>query len=416
MRGLPLLLSITIYFISSLGGVSIVKLLNYHYCFVSWWIFALLSRSTWILSAVFHCILQYREGISLNTSRKQLGLYCLVAVGLSLVEVVNSFSMSILPGSLYMLLKGSDVGWSMILSYFLLKKKSCYSVTKLLAAALIILGIGAVLVVDVVEDKMHLQQRSSDASTASMSVSTAAILCLGGAMLNSLCSVGTEAMLKQTLKEEQDRLLETHQDSSSKSPSKLLLSNAYSMYTSFFSFGLLLIPLSIFSRREQYNEDRYLSISSNSTSSCPDATNIDDTYNLTAVRVTILICLALLAISRFLERLCKHFICVYDSAVTFSMAQAARRWLGIYIVGWMFREEFAKGMIIGSLISGVGFVLHGYDASKNNTAGKNSDQQFDYKKLASSLNLFGMDDTTSSASEEIELPGKRPCTTDISGG
>lgn len=127
--------------------------------------------------------------------------------------------------------------------------------------------------------------------------------------------------------------------------------------------------------------------------------NTDDPSSSTMLLIAIGLCLAFLAISRFLERLCKHFICVYDSAVTFSTVQAARRWLGIYIVGWIFREEFANGMVVGSLISGAGFVLHGYDASR--MAGS---QQRDYKKLAS--NPFLADDSDASASEEIELPGQ----------
>jgi len=302
-----------------------------------------------------------------------------------------------------MLLKGSDVGWSMILSYFMLKK-SCYSVTEMVAAALIMLGIGAVLVLDMIDSSIHSQ--SSEVSNTGISVSTAAILCLGGALLNSLCSVVTEAVLKQILQEEQDRLCLQTQHSSAP-PSKLLLSNAYSMYTSFFSF-VLLLPLALFSRKDQNKENQYLSIDSNSTTICPDMMNEDDADPSVMVRLAIGLCLTLLAISRFLERLCKHFICVYDSAVTFSMVQAARRWLGIFIVGFIFHEDFANGMIFGSLISGVGFALHGHDASRIT-----GNKQHDYKKLAS--NLSDTDDTDASASEEIELSGEHLSTNKING-
>lgn len=391
MRDLPLLLGIGVYFLGSLGGVSVVKFLNYRYCFASWKIFALISRCTWMLSAALNVILRHREGVSVGPSRRQLCLYAVIALGLAVVEVFNSFSMSALPGSLYMLLKGSDVGWSMMLSYFLLRKESCYSVAKIAAAALVMLGIGTVLVLDVMEGNIQSESSQILLQSTGMSTTTASLLCLGGALLNSLCSVGTEAVLKKSLKEEQDRLC---LESSSAPPSKLLLSNAYSMYTSFFSFGILL-PLSLFTGRDHYEKEdkRYLE-ASNSTTTCSD-TSADDASTSTAAHAIIGTCLVLLAVSRFLERLCKHFICVHDSAVTFSMAQAARRWLGIYIVGLIFREDFARGMVWGSLISGAGFILHGCDARK--AAG---DERREYKKVASRLSLVGLD---APASKEIEL-------------
>ena len=82
--------------------------------------------------------------------------------------------------------------------------------------------------------------------------------------------------------------------------------------------------------------------------------------------------------------------------------------MGIFIVGFIFHEDFANGMIGGSLISGVGFALHGHDASR--TTGN---KQHDYKKLAS--NLSDTDDTDASASEEIELSGEHLSTNKISG-
>jgi UAA transporter family len=370
MIDVPLVVGIGVYFVSSLGGVSIVKLLNYHYCFTSWWIFALLSRSTWILAALLHGILQVREQVHLRFSFYQLRLYLLIAVGLSLVEIVNSFSMSVLPGSLYMLLKGSDVGWSMTLSFILLRKR--YSGLQVVAASLIILGIGVVFFLDVRNDQImpKAQQETSTLFATS--------LCLGGALLNSLCSVGAEALLKQTLQNEQDRLFLEEQQSSLP-PSKLLLSNSYSMWTSFFSFGLLVIPVLFLSQNEDPKDARNSTIAS-----CPNNLPQDDItaaassldYDPSRALLGAMgLCLAFLGISRFLERLGKHFICVHASAVTFSMVQAARRWWGIYIVGLLFREGFAHGMIVGSLVSGIGFLLHGYAAIKSSSR--------DYKKLAS---------------------------------
>jgi hypothetical protein len=40
------------------------------------------------------------------------------------------------------------------------------------------------------------------------------------------------------------------------------------------------------------------------------------------------------------------------------MVQAARRLAGVYIIGLLFGERFSVGMIVGSLCSGLGFVLH----------------------------------------------------------
>lgn len=391
MRDLPLFLGIGVYFVSSLGGVSIVKFLNYHYCFTSWWIFALLSRSTWVLAALMHCILQYREQVTLRISFPQLRLYLLIAVGLSLVEVMNAFSMSKLPGSLYMLLKGSDVGWSMILSFFMLHKR--YSRTKVAAACLILMGIGAAFVLDVMQTDTQTSSRKE--TTQIPSTPVVAMLCLVGAFLNSLCSVGTEATLKQTLKAEQDRLLLQQSQQQPGPPSKLLLSNSYSMWTSFLSFGLLVVPVSLLHKNENSDIHEF----NNSTmQSCPVSQHNEPASAALARPRTILLaiglCLALLGISRFLERLCKHFICVYDSAVTFSMVQAARRWLGIYIVGLLFQEGFANGMIAGSLISGAGFILHSYASSK-----EAANKSHAYKKLESNLS------DSNANGDETELKG-----------
>jgi hypothetical protein len=293
MNNLPLFLGVGIYFVSSLGGVSIVKFLNYHYCFTAWWILALLSRSTWVLSALLDVLLRHREGVVNPSapSRRQIGVYCLVAAGLSLVEVANSFSMSILPGSLYMLLKGSDVGWSLVLSYFMLKRSS-FSATKLAAATLVMVGIGTVLALDVIEGHGHIVHSQSSqvlVSTTGISIPMAAVLCLGGSLLNSLCTVGTEAVLKRTLQEEQDRLeLLQSQPSSARPPSKLLLSNAYSMWTSFFSFGLLL-SLSFFSGkgRNVNEENQYTCTNSNSTTASPDTMSVKNTESSSIVYLAI---------------------------------------------------------------------------------------------------------------------------------
>jgi multidrug transporter EmrE-like cation transporter len=247
---------ILVYFASSLGGIAIVKFLNYRFCFTSWLLLALLSRATWLLSLVLHITLQcfdkFKSSLPiLQVSCYQLRLYLLIAIGLSVVELFNALSMSMLPGSLYMLLKGSDVGWSMALSYYLLDKR--YSRKEVFAAMLIMTGVAMVFLLnDAPTDSSYSPDVDIDIENASyypVTLSSAAALCLCGAFLNALCAVGTEATLKRTLREEEHRLQEVElleqPPSTQAPPSKLLLSNAYSMWTSFFSFSLLLVPVSI---------------------------------------------------------------------------------------------------------------------------------------------------------------------------
>ena len=73
-------------------------------------------------------------------SLKQLGIDVLIAVGLSIVESLNV--MSVLSGTLYALIKGSDVVWSMLLSWCVLGKQ--YSRTQVPGVAVVLLGIAAV--------------------------------------------------------------------------------------------------------------------------------------------------------------------------------------------------------------------------------------------------------------------------------
>ena len=353
------LFGILVYFLSSLGGIAIVKFLNYRFCFTSWLLLALLSRATWLLSLVLHIALQCFDKFkfSLPVSCYQLRLYLLIAIGLSVVELFNALSMSMLPGSLYMLLKGSDVGWSMALSYYLLDKR--YSRNQVFAAMLIMTGVAMVFFINDAPDSSSSLD-VDDASNYPVTMSSAAALCLCGAFMNALCAVGTEATLKRTLREEENRLQEVlEQPSSQAPPSKLLLSNAYSMWTSFFSFSLLVVPVSI-SFSGSIGKDFSLLENLNSTCTVSDLEhpNPDSSLRATHSFLAISACLGLLSVSRFSERLSKHWICVSDSAMTFSIVQAARRLVGVYIIGILFGERFSVGMIVGSLCSGIGFMLH----------------------------------------------------------
>jgi hypothetical protein len=359
------LCGILVYFLSSLGGIAIVKFLNYRFCFTSWLLLALLSRATWILSLILHLSLQcFDKSLSKfsfpTASCYQLRLYLWIAIGLSVVELFNSLSMSMLPGSLYMLLKGSDVGWSMVLSYYLLDKR--YNRKQVFAAMLIMTGVAMVFLLN--DDSSYSSPNADvdadDTSYYPVTMTSAAALCLCGAFLNALCAVGTEATLKRSLREEENRLqVLEHQ------PSKLLLSNAYSMWTSFFSFSMLaMVPVSIsfnsgssigkyFSLLENLNSTTCAPVSNLETPN-PDSSSFMTTHSFLAISA----CLGLLSVSRFSERLSKHWICVSDSAMTFSIVQAARRLAGVYIIGILFGESFSVSMIVGSLCSGLGFVLH----------------------------------------------------------
>jgi drug/metabolite transporter (DMT)-like permease len=312
-----------------------------------------------------------------------------------MVELVNSWSMSALPGSLYMLLKGSDVGWSMGLSYCILHKK--YSQPQVLAAAMVMSGIGLVFFLDDNEEEEinNKNVKAIDENKAPQENSswwTASTLCLGGAFLNAFCSILTEATLKKTLVQEETRLLEQQQQS----PSKLLLSNFFSMYTSFFSFVLLTVPLFVSwvtttSTNNSLQESMQVA-SSSSSSSChagqddtmeeeENDTTARTTGTTTAALVVIFLCLILLALSRFAERIAKYWICVCDSAMTFSLVQAARRLSGVFVIAALFGEPFSSTMLIGSLVSGMGFFLHYWcsNSSQQSTESAANDQDKDHK-------------------------------------
>ena len=359
-----------------------------------------------------------------KVSYQQVQIYVCVALILSVVELLNAYSMSILPGSLYLLLKGSDVGWSMILSCLYLRK--AYTRLQILAAGLIMLGIAYVFAVDdsnTTDDEKNnaisttTSSSSSQQQPSSSSVEYASLLCFVGAFLNALCSVGTEAMLKNTLRQEEERLLalqhQQHDDDDddddldnyndhsqvlpsqpSQPPSKLFLSNAYSMWTSFFAFVILALA-SLW--KEERNKDEFNMIDTTATvkNDPPPAAAALTVQTWSAVIVGLL--LLLLGVSRFLERLAKHFICVHDSAVTFSIVQAARRWSGIFIIGLALHEQIGTSLLVGSVVSGIGFALHTREATNRSATTRNDNQDNfgtvqSYEKIQSTI----------SKSEEME--------------
>ncbi len=231
-----LFLGIASYFLSSLGGIAIVKFLNYKCCFTSWILIALISMSSWILSFPLNLALERRENVRLIVSWKQLRLYFLLSIGLSVVELLNSLSMSALPGSWYALLKSSNIGFSMILSCCLLDKS--YHWGQILGSGLVMGGVGVVFV-------LSSKSPVTSTDTQSVSLTFASLIALAGAFLNAVCNVITEATLKQTHTEEEDRMVDG-MESSFAAPSQLLLSNSFSAWTSLFSFLLLVLPTILF--------------------------------------------------------------------------------------------------------------------------------------------------------------------------
>ena len=331
-----------IYFISSLGSIAIVKFLNYQLCFHSWVVVALLSCSTWILSCPLHYGLMLWEDVTVGVTGKQLRLYFVIAIGLSLVELLNSLSMSVLPGSWYAFLKGSDVGFSMALSHWILEKS--YHWGQIVGAGFVMGGIGMVFALG------HMSLPSDDVQPVSLTV--AALLCLAGAYLNSACSVIVEATLKQTLHEEESRILSL-QNVDHSAPSKILLANAYFMWTSLFSFLLLIIPAVVSGQLQGI-----LQHADEQAELChADEATPPSKYVVTTVLIGML---SLLTGSRFGERLSKHWICVADSAVTFHMVQAARRISAVFLLALLFDEALPSSMVLGSLCSAVGFGLHSW--------------------------------------------------------
>ena len=369
------------YVIASLGGVAMVKYLNYHdwpgICWTSsWLVVALLSRATWLLAwpvlawQLRHVASDNVYGICTATIHRvtfvQLRIYLWVAVGLSIVEALNAISLTVLPGSLYALIKGTDVAWSMILSYLVLKKR--YTAAQVGAVLVIftgiamVVGLGQSVVAPAHQDTTTQALKAAHLPNLAMAI----FLCLLGAFCNALLSVITEAALKETLRAEQHRQQQEQQ-------SKLLLSNEYAMWTSFLSFCLL----GCFSA---VTGDLSRLFSQIKGKSCAHVDNdggeiVDGTSEAIPPLPTtlfLILCLVSITISRFAERLCKHWICVRDSAMTFSIVQAARRLSGVFVFAALFAEAFTPSMLVGSLVAGTGFVWHTWASLETHTTGGNA--------------------------------------------
>uniref|UniRef100_A0A7S2Y710 EamA domain-containing protein n=1 Tax=Entomoneis paludosa TaxID=265537 RepID=A0A7S2Y710_9STRA len=377
---LELAVGILSYIVCSLGGLILVKYLNYQFCLRSWLLVALCSRGTWILSIFLHHFLQYQERTTFHLTWKQCRLYWGVSLFLSLVEIFNAASMNVLPGSLYALLKGSDLPWSMGLSYCILRKR--YKMKKIFGVVIVTLGITSVFLLGGTNesrrgDSLDNVQEQEQEQSELMSPGTASFLCVFAAFLNALCSVLTERLLKATLLDEEQKAIRAtarmaldndgrHQEALPP-PSKLMVTNLYSMTTSGFSF----VTIAIFgcmrsefhklpSLRDNCPHEETLVVPVLAYRSSEDISQSTLIKNTTTSGVIVVLCFALIVVSRFGERLSKHWICLYDSAMTFSLVQAGRRLSGVLIMAVLFQETFRVGMWVGTLCCGIGFCLHAW--------------------------------------------------------
>jgi CRT-like, chloroquine-resistance transporter-like len=358
-----LCVGIASYYFSSLGGIAIVKFLNYQCCFTSWILIALVSVSTWIVSFPLNFFLERHENVQLTVSWKQLRLYFVLSIGLSVVELLNALAMSILPGSWYALLKASNIGFSMMLSCCVLDKS--YHWGQMFGASLVMGGIAVVFVLG-----SRTTTKAMDAESTT-SPTFASMIALVGSFLNAVCNVITEATLKQTHSEGQGQVVEEGADPrSSPRPSKLLLSNSFSTWTSLFSFILLMIPTVLFGQASTGKRSSELQ--------CPT----NELSDAQSIRLILSLSLLVLALSRLGERLSKHWICAADSAVTFSLVAASRRLTGVFILAALFHESFPHSMVIGSCSSALGFILHFWYEKPDGTAVNIIDGNRQYELVA----------------------------------
>ena len=343
-EGLDTIVAIATYAVSSLGGVATVKLLNYQFCFSAFLPLALLSRSTWILALPLQLVLERQHEVKLGISMKQAVLYALIALGLSAVEICNALSMAVLPGSLYALIKGADIGLSMSLSRLILNKH--YPGIQIFAAFLIMGGIVLTFFIGAPQPTHAHAQATESASKSAFGVSQqgAALLCFLGALLNALLTVITEGILKESLRAEQVFAANAKVESASDASGlKLLFANHYALWTTTFSCLILALPALV------SGEFGHMSFES----SCKETE-----MRSGVSRLLFALCLLTVAATRFTERLSKHYICVRESAAVFSIVQAARRIFGMFLIALLFQEQLPPSLLGGAVCSGVGFFLH----------------------------------------------------------
>lgn len=282
----------------------------------------------------------------LGCSAKQALIYAVIALGLSAVEVCNVFSMIVLPASWYALMKGSDVAFSLILSRMLLHKRFPWEQN--VAAACLFLGVAVAVAFGVPITSSHEEAAQAASKRTHISRNTAAWLSLLAAFLGSLMTVVADGFLKKRLQDEESKNVASGHGDVTPISSELLLSNFYSMSTTAFSFLVLVLPFLI------SDESRLLSsgVLSTSSNECAAGTHRQSSD------VGFWSLVVLIGLTRFLEKNCKYYMTLRESAFFFSVVQSARRLIGVFVLAGFLGEHLSEGTYLGAALSILGFALY----------------------------------------------------------
>ena len=113
---LAIVLASVVYFCFSIGELLTAKLLNYSFCFSSFLMLGAIKRGTWILSLLLHAWFACKYGARLRISATQLVIFLVIAGVGAVGEACNSLSLTVLPGSVFALIRCSECGWCIFLS------------------------------------------------------------------------------------------------------------------------------------------------------------------------------------------------------------------------------------------------------------------------------------------------------------
>ena len=345
------------YFACSWGGIISVKLLNYQ-LLIAWpLVLAVASRSTWTLSLALHLALRDAPaakpaqcGTSSCRWQKVLA-YAMMGVGLAVSEVCNIVSMTVLPGSLYALLKGSDLSFNLLLSKLVLRKS--FGAPQYAATVLVSAGVALNFFWQTGPAEQHAQAVANAERQAGVAYGTAVWMAVLAAFLNTLVTVCSERFLKPYLTPAQcsskavSGLSPPHTPSEAQSrcsaPEGLLLANQFGMYTSFACFVCLLATFMLDGAR--------FSAPVHSAATSPALLSSG------AVLLAFAACISLLVLARFGERLVKYWMISIHSSFFFNTTQALRRTSGVFVLGLLFDEVLTWQMLSGAVLCAAGFSL-----------------------------------------------------------
>merc|ERR1711924_237773 len=126
----------------------------------------------------------------------------------------------------------------------------------------------------------------------------------------------------------------------------LLLSNAFSMYTSLIAFCILAVPFGFSGEIHLWPD----------TPTCEANTEAGAGGDYATAG---LICvIAMVGVTRFSERWAKYFICLRQSAFFFSIMQALRRCIAVFALAYLFDEVLSNAVCVGAGLTMVGFILY----------------------------------------------------------